>query len=300
MQATQSAGRPDLRGPLSGAGKVLLLAVLLLALNLAGASLPVFNTLAAQMDPTAGQSLLWGLALVALVDTLLLSWFILRAGARGWRLVLRVALLYYGVKTVMTQAEAWYFMTNLTPELLRGLFAMSIPAALLFPPVAVAIWGRWQRADGPVSTLARPRSTGEWVWKVALLAAVIYPVLFFGFGYFVAWQNPEVRAFYGEPGAIQPFLPRMVELLTVTPQLYLFEVLRGLLWVGLALIALTTWRAARWEAIWFVALCFALLPTLGLIMPNPLMPESVRMSHLVETVSSNFVWGMAIAWLLTR
>jgi hypothetical protein len=288
-----------MHGALIGAGKVLLLTALMLGLNLAGASLPAFRTMAAQMDPATGQGLLWGLALVALVDTLLLSWFILRAGAHGWPLALRVALLYYGAKTVMTQLEAWYFMTNITPEVLRGLFVMSIPAALLFPPMAVTIWGHWHAADAPGATLALPRSAGAWAWRVALLAAVVYPVLFFGFGYFVAWQNPEVRTFYGEPGAIQPFLAHMAATLAAAPGLYPFEVMRGLLWVGLALIVLTAWRGARWEAIWYVGLLFALLPNLGMILPNPLMPESVRLSHLIETISSNLLWGMAIAWLLT-
>ena len=49
----------------------------------------------------------------------------------------------------------------------------------------------------------------------------------------------------------------------------------------------------------YVGLLFALLPNLGMILPNPLMPGPVRMSHLIETTTSNFLWGVAIAWLLT-
>ncbi len=34
----------------------------------------------------------------------------------------------------------------------------------------------------------------------------------------------------------------------------------------------------------------------GLLAPNPLMPETVRMTHLAETASSNFIFG----WFLVR
>ena len=49
-----------------------------------------------------------------------------------------------------------------------------------------------------------------------------------------------------------------------------------------------------------VALVFAVVMNSGLLLPNPYMPEAVRMAHLVETASSNFVFGCAIVWLLHR
>lgn len=39
--------------------------------------------------------------------------------------------------------------------------------------------------------------------------------------------------------------------------------------------------------------------TARLFLPNPYMPEPVRMAHLVETGSSNFIFGMFLTWLLT-
>jgi hypothetical protein len=48
-----------------------------------------------------------------------------------------------------------------------------------------------------------------------------------------------------------------------------------------------------WEAGLAVALLFAII-TAQLLIPNPLMPAEVRMAHLVETASSNFLFG----WLL--
>jgi len=37
-----------------------------------------------------------------------------------------------------------------------------------------------------------------------------------------------------------------------------------------------------------------------LLLPNPYMPEPVRMAHLVETASSNLIFGFFIGWLLTQ
>jgi len=36
-----------------------------------------------------------------------------------------------------------------------------------------------------------------------------------------------------------------------------------------------------------------------LLLPNPFMPEPVRMAHLVETASSNLIFGVFVGWLLT-
>jgi hypothetical protein len=40
--------------------------------------------------------------------------------------------------------------------------------------------------------------------------------------------------------------------------------------------------------------------TAPLLLPNPYMPEPVRMAHLVETASSNFIFGVFIGWLLMQ
>jgi hypothetical protein len=40
--------------------------------------------------------------------------------------------------------------------------------------------------------------------------------------------------------------------------------------------------------------------TAPLLLPNPYMPEPVRMAHLVETGSSNFIFGMFTGWLLAQ
>jgi hypothetical protein len=140
-----------------------------------------------------------GLALliVCTLDTLLLGALILFTRVYGWRLVVITALLYYGVKTFQANIEAVYFMLNITADLAPRLFTMTLPVTLLWPPVAVWLLGKARKptptvvAESPLP----PMSTWTWVGKVAVLGIVVYPILFFAFGYYVAWQNPAVRAF---------------------------------------------------------------------------------------------------------
>jgi len=35
-----------------------------------------------------------------------------------------------------------------------------------------------------------------------------------------------------------------------------------------------------------------------LLLPNPLMPQEVRMVHLLETATSNFLFGWFVVWVL--
>jgi hypothetical protein len=242
-----------------------------------------------------------GLALliVCTVDTVLLGLFVLYARITGWRLVALTALLYYGVKTFQANIEAVYFMRNLTPDLAPRLFTMTLPVALLWSPVAVWLLGKMRQPAGAKSAASPLPSMGPstWVGKLALLGVVVYPLLFFIFGYYVAWQNPAVRAFYQgtDPGS---FLLHMRNLVSSDPFVLPFEMMRGLVWAGLAALCLWALPNRPWLAALLLALIFALVENNAHLFPNPLMPASVRQIHLIETASSNFLFGLLAAALL--
>jgi hypothetical protein len=131
-----------------------------------------------------------------------------------------------------------------------------------------------------------------------IFAAFIYVVLYFTFGYFIAWQSPALRAYYGG-GNSNGFLTQLTETWRATPWLFPFQFLRGLLWTLLALPIIRMLRGQRLEKAIVVGLLFAVV-TSQLLLPNPLMPYEVRMRHLVETASSNFLFGCIVVWLLNR
>jgi len=56
-------------------------------------------------------------------------------------------------------------------------------------------------------------------------------------------------------------------------------------------------KGGKWEVGLTVALLFAVW-SVQLLIPNPLMPPDVARVHLIETVSSNFIFGWIVGLLL--
>ena len=79
-------------------------------------------------------------------------------------------------------------------------------------------------------------SIKEWLWKLGVIY-IAYLVLYYSAGYFIAWQNPEVRAFYGSPGEALPFFQQMAHIFSGDPWLTPYQLLRALIWVAGAYLA---------------------------------------------------------------
>jgi hypothetical protein len=80
-----------------------------------------------------------------------------------------------------------------------------------------------------------------------------------------------------------------------------FQILRSQLWILCALPVIRGSRVGAWWTAVLVGLLFSVPQNIGHILANPLIPAaSVRLSHLVETASSTFVYGALVAWLLHR
>ncbi len=243
-----------------------------------------------------------GLLIVALANVLIISALILTSRWRGWKLALGLALAYYGAVTFLMQIETWYFLSAITvgPELLPLLFLMGIPPAFIFIPLAVWILGKWQASEEPSHNPALVMPLKQWVWKLAVIA-VVYLILYWTAGYFIAWGNPELRAFYGHPGEALPFFTHTLNTLRNDPLLFPFQILRGLLWAACALPVIRSSKVKPWWMAVLVGLLFSVPQNIGHILANPLIPlASVRLSHLIETASSTFVFGLMVVWLLHR
>jgi hypothetical protein len=243
-----------------------------------------------------------GLLIIALVNVAVVAALILTSRWGGWKLAVSLALAYYGAVTLLPQVETWFFLSSISVDrrLLVRLFLMGVPAAFLFVPAAVWVLGKGRdpRAASPSPALRMP--AGEWIWKLTALA-VAYVLLYWGAGYFIAWQNPELRAFYGQPGDALPFFEHTANVLRSDPSIFVFQVFRALLWVLCALPIVMGSRVGLWPTALLVGLLFSLPQNVGQILANPLMPlASVRHSHMVETASSTFVFGLLVVWLLYK
>lgn len=243
-----------------------------------------------------------GVLIIALGNVLVILALILTSGWHGWKLALSLSLSYYGAVTLLSQIEAWYFLGNISisPGMLRGLFLMGVPTAFGFIPLAVWILGKWRVSADPITTRPAAIPPKQWLWKLALVA-FFYLLLYWGAGYFIAWQNPELRAFYGQPGPALPFFAHTAETLRQEPGLFPLQILRSMIWVLCALPVIRGSKVGPWGTALVVGLLFSVPQNIGHIIANPLMPvASVRLSHLVETASSTFLFGTLVVWLLHR
>ena len=236
----------------------------------------------------AGATLLALLA-VSLINAAVWTYVILRSRWTGWKLILTVFFVFYGVNTLMPQIESAYFITRLPPGLLPRLFLAGLIIAAVFAPLAVLILGKARSRANETSRLEMPVRT--WIVKSCAIV-VVYLFLYFTFGYFIAWKNPAVRAYYGG-GDPESFVAHITSLLRDDPLLFLLQAVRALLWLAIAVPVIKMMRGEWWESGLAVALLFAVM-TSQLLLPNPLMPDEVRMVHLLETATSNFLFG----WLL--
>ncbi len=241
-----------------------------------------------------------GAFVLAIINTFLILALILTSRWRGWRLALFLALAYYGSFTFLTQIETWYFLKNLTvsPDLLPRLFIMGLSVPFVYVPLAVLICKRWKKND--VATVKFEfMPIKQLILKLGVIA-IVYLIIYWLAGYYIAWQNPELRAFYGSPGEIQTFFTHTFAQISENPGLILLQLFRGMLFAIIVIPIIIGSNVKPWATALLVGFLFA-IPHLGHILPNPLMPiASIRLSHMIETSTSTFVFGLIVVWLLHR
>jgi len=242
--------------------------------------------------PTDAGATLIALLVVSLINAAVWTYVIRRSGWAGWKLVLAVFVVFYGANTLMPQIETAYFVTRLPPGMLPRLFLAGLIIAAIFAPLAVLILGK-RRPEANETRLQI--LTGNWPVKLTLIV-IAYVCLYFTFGYFVAWRSPAVRAYYGGSDP-ENFVAHMASLIRSEPMLFLLQAVRALLWTAIAIPVIKMMKGAWWESGLAVALLFAVVNS-QLLIPNPLMPPEVRMAHLVETTTSNFIFGWLIVLIL--
>jgi hypothetical protein len=248
--------------------------------------------------PAETNTTLLALLVVSFINAAVWTYVILRSRWTGLKLILSVFIVFYGVNTVMPHIETAYFITRLPPGMVPRLFVAGIIIGAVFAPLAVLILGKAKReTDVTIGDSRLKMPPGTWVVKLALIV-IVYVVIYFAFGYFIAWQNAALRAYYGgsDPGS---FIAQIRSVLRDDPLLFLLQAARALLWVALALPVIKMMKGAWWESGLAVALLFAVVNS-QLLLPNPLMPAEVRMAHLLETATSNFLFGWLVVLIINR
>ena len=232
------------------------------------------------------------LLFVCALNSIVLSYPIVRSRWTGWRLSLAIFFVFYGVMTFLSQIETVVFLKYLVDivptEIIPRLFMQGIIIAALFSPLAVLIHGKMKKArESQKSSQPIAMPWTEWIWKLVLIA-VIYVTIYISFGAFVAMPlgGKVFQDYYAGLKLPVWILP--------------FQMLRAMVWTALALPVIRMMKGSWWEAGLAVSLLFSVLMGSLLLLPNPYMPDRIRIAHFVEILSSNFIFGWIIVWLLNQ
>jgi hypothetical protein len=270
-----------------------LIIVFMIAVNVSG-MVQAASTSAAQAQQAA--SLFGPLVTYTFLVSLVTAWIIQSSRWRGLKLIAALVFAFYGLMTFITQIESIaYLRAKMPPGLIKNLFVMGAVVAVLFVPLAVLIMGKIRGPEQPHAE--RVLTLKSQAARFGVLA-IVYLVLYYLFGYYVAWQNPEARLYYSGTTELKSLYQILRSTVTETPWMLPFQFGRGLLWALFAYPVVRMLNTGRIETAGIIAALFGVW-SFVLLMPNPLMTASVAHSHFWETLWCDLLMGAIVGWVLT-
>jgi hypothetical protein len=253
---------------------------------------------ASLQTPPAQPDVFFPLLILSLCVGIVESYLILRSSWHGWTLAGAIFVSAYGISTVTNQLDSIFFLSSkLPPGTLRAIFVQGAISSALFAPLAVLVMGKWRAVIRPaVSNAPTRRSAASAARRVAFLVAA-FVFLYMFFGYYVAWQNPELRNYYGGPEWPTFFASLKGNWLN-SRWIFPLASFRALLYIAFVYPLIRMLRGPRWESAVSTALFLAAWTTM-LLFPNSLMPASVARSHFWETLGFSLVFGVLLGSLLS-
>jgi len=278
---------------------LVLIIVFMIAINVAGMaqtplpSAQTTSTPAAQAQQAA--SLLGPLLAYTFLVSLVTARIIQSSRWRGLKLIAALVFTFFGLMTFISQIESIaYLRTKMPSGLIKNLFVMGAVVAVLFVPLAVLIMGKIRGPEQPHAE--RVLTLNGQAARFGILA-IAYLVLYYLFGYYVAWQNPEVRLYYSGTTELKSLYQVMRSNIAGTPWMLPFQFGRGLLWTLFTYPVVRMLTTRRIETAGIIAALFGVW-SFVLLIPNPLMPASVARSHFWETLWCDLLLGAIVGWVL--
>lgn len=224
---------------------------------------------------------LWGM-ISNIIIVFIMGLYVSNASLRGFKLALSVFLIYYIIGHFNILIEAYIFnvtdRAETTKEILQGFFIVAV-----FAPLFVLVLNKWEGSSEALQF--KRRSVFSWIWR-SILGIFIYLIFYLGAGLILQATYPDLMTFYeGKLPAVD------VMILTQFP--------RGLLFVIVAILMMRTLKLPQLKRAMIVGLVFSIIGGIApLISPNEFMPANIRLVHGIEVGISNFLYGMALAYLM--
>lgn len=238
---------------------------------------------------------------VSFVNSIIFWIFISQSKWRGLKLVSATFVVYWVSGTLLSQLDSIIYKStiHLQQSDIINAFLSGTLSAVLFSVLAVLISGKRKGTEDELKSNRINLSPVEWLGSLSIFAA-LYVLLYFVAGYYIAWQNSDVRVFYSGSEEIAPFIEHMFKTFGDNPGILIFQVFRGLIWICLALLITISMKCAWWIKALTVASVFGIVQTSQLLIPNPFMPEIVRHMHFIEISISSFLFGGLVGSYYSR
>ena len=272
-----------------------------ISLTLGSRILPLSKTITDVTPPTGVISLPAAMLFNGVVNATILVWAARRSSFRGLAMWMQMLVLSFGAQTFATQIETGYFLPAF--PLLHGNFQVYLfvlhgfVTSLLFTLLVILLVGGFSRRPRPETNFDvyanHAVKAGAWL-------PVVYIILYMLFGYYVAWQSPEVRLFYSGTSALPSLWSQWGTTLMAKPELPVFQYFRGIIWILCLIPVFKGFSGKRIELVALSALALAYLPTAALAFPNPLMPAGIALAHFWEVSISTGIFGALCAWFVPQ
>lgn len=232
----------------------------------------------------------FGLICVAFFQSALLLYLSKKSNWFGIKLFLAILSLHFGVTVCLTQIESYVFLDQLVQILpkssLLSLVLDGSILAVLFSLLVVTVAGKWKKEDNVGFSKRLEMSLLAWILKIFGLGIVYYFIyILFGALVMIPIAGQEAFQSYYSGLEVPSWLP-------------ILQIFRGIIWVMLALPIISMLKGKKLEIVIVIGLSFAILMGFNLLIPLPFMPERIRMAHFVEVTTSNFVFGMIVAYVM--
>jgi len=250
--------------------------------------------------PSSGASPAYSLSmmfLVCLINTGVLYIMIRNSKWNFLKTSLLVFTVLFGIKSFLSLVEAYFFndALKMPVNLLLTTLLGGLLLSILYAPLAVLLTGKSESVN-PVEELKPANNTMIMgILKILGLAVIVYPTLYMLAGYYIAWQFEAVRIYYTGSVLKAPFLTMLHQ--NFNNGIVFLCMSRGLLWVFIGLLIYSAVKMSPIQKALLIGALFALIMNSQHLIPNPYMPDEIRLAHFIETSSSNFIWGFLVAWI---
>jgi uncharacterized membrane protein YozB (DUF420 family) len=211
------------------------------------------------------------------------------------KLMAGLTLTLFFVYSFMMQIETYFFafafpaLTDFDVFLIA--LANGIPI-FIGVPLGIRMFARAREKTVEQDDLVSPSTVGVWFSKI-LLIGFIYVIIYFVFGYFVAWQSEDLRLFYSGNRTDEGFIASLITNYQDNPGIYPFQFLRGVLF-ALSVLPLVSMFKGKSTTLLISLMMVMATTAMGLIIPNFLFPDAVRWAHFREMISSMLVFAVVI------